>query len=46
MPVSVGPAGVHVLMWCNNGFGRLDGAHFAPLPGPSKNLEGALTAAW
>jgi hypothetical protein len=46
MPVSVGPSGVQVLMWCNNGFGRLDGKHFTPLPGPSKSLSGDLASAW
>jgi hypothetical protein len=46
MPVSVGPSGTDVLMWCNNGFGRLDGSHFTPLPGPSKNLDATLAAAW
>ena len=46
LPVSFAPSGVHVLMWCNNGFGRLDGRHFTPLPGPSKNLGPAELAAW
>ena len=46
LPVSLGPSGVHVLMWCNNGFGRLDGGRFTPLPGPSKNLRAIEAAAW
>ena len=46
VPVSFGPSGVHVLMWCNNGFGRLDGTHFTSLPGPSKNLDTTEAAAW
>jgi hypothetical protein len=46
IPVSLGPSGVHMLMWCNNGFGRLDGKRFTPLPGPSKILDGDLAAAW
>jgi hypothetical protein len=46
LPVSFGPSGVHVLMWFNNGFGRLDGRHFTTLPGPSKNLEPSEAAAW
>jgi hypothetical protein len=46
LPVSFGPSGVHVLMWCNNGFGRLDGRQFTPLPGPSKNLGATEAAAW
>jgi hypothetical protein len=45
LPVSLGPSGVHVLMLCNNGFGRLDGRHFTPLPGPSTDLL-AILAAW
>jgi hypothetical protein len=31
-PLSIGPAGFHLLVQCN-GFGRLDGSHFTPLPG-------------
>jgi hypothetical protein len=46
LPVSFTPTGVHVLMWFNNGFGRLDGTHFTPLPGPSKNLDPDEAAAW
>ena len=46
LPVSLGPTGVHVLMWCVNGFGRLDGTRFTPLPGPSKDLAATLAAAW
>jgi hypothetical protein len=46
IPVSLGPSGVQALMWCNNDFGRLDGTHFTPLPGPSKILDGDLAAAW
>jgi len=45
-PVSFGPSGVHVLMWCNNAFGRLDGRHFTPLAGPSNYHGTTLTAAW
>lgn len=42
-PESVGPAQIHVLIWCNNRLGRLDGSHFTPLPGGSL---GFYTAAW
>lgn len=34
---SFGPTQVDVLMSCNNGFGRLDGSHFTPLPSPSED---------
>jgi hypothetical protein len=43
---SLGPSGVHALIWCLNSFGRLDGSHFTPLPGASKDLEVAIGAAW
>jgi hypothetical protein len=33
-------------MWCNDGFGQLDGKQFTPLPGPSRTLDGDLAAAW
>jgi len=46
LPLSFGPSGVHVLMWCNNGFGRLDGSRFTPLPAPSRNLDATSAAAW
>jgi len=46
LPVSLGPAGVHALVWFANGFGRLDGTRFTPLPAPSKNLDPTLAAAW
>jgi hypothetical protein len=42
---SVGPTQLHVLMFCLNRFGRLDGNKFTPLPGPSKLVSG-LAAAW
>jgi hypothetical protein len=45
-PESSGPSQVHVLVWCLNRFGRLDGSHFTPLPGASKDLELNLGAAW
>jgi hypothetical protein len=45
-PESSGPSQVHVLVWCLNRFGRLDGSHFTPLPGASKDLEVSLGAAW
>jgi hypothetical protein len=45
-PESLGPSGLHVLMWCLNSFGRLDGSHFTPLPGASNDLEVAIGAAW
>jgi hypothetical protein len=45
-PESPGPSQVHVLVWCLNRFGRLDGSHFTPLPGPSKDLGVILGAAW
>jgi hypothetical protein len=44
-PESSGPSQVHVLVWCLNRFGRLDGSHFTPLPGPSKDLGVILGAA-
>jgi hypothetical protein len=43
---SLGPTGIHVLMSCLGRFGRLDGSHFTPLPGSSKDLEVAYGAAW
>jgi hypothetical protein len=55
--LSLGPTGLHALVQCN-GFGRLDGSHFTPLPGvpsaeanydSSFNVDGigsGGTAAW
>ncbi len=43
---SFGPSGMHVLIWFADGFGRLDGSHFTPLPGPSKDLDPTEGAAW
>jgi hypothetical protein len=45
---SLGPSGVHALMWCANRFGRLDGSHFTPLPGQSSGKSSLLSgsAAW
>ena len=45
-PESVGPAGVHLLLWCLGSFGRLDGSHFTPLPGASADLKTTDGAAW
>jgi len=36
--VALGPTGVHVLAFCFDGYGRLDGGRFTPLPGiPNPN---------
>jgi hypothetical protein len=45
-PESLGPSGVHVLIWCLNSFGRLDGSRFTALPGASKDLKVIQGAAW
>jgi hypothetical protein len=46
LPLSFGPSGVHVLMVCNNAFGRLDGTRFTPLPGLSQLLNADEGTAW
>ena len=47
--LSLGPAGVHVLVACP-GFGRLDGRRFTALPGfpssSSSGISGQQAAAW